>query len=176
MFIATCGVTPRSRQSATKSACHRPCPPPPCAARCEGCRSRIYAASRSAKPFASVTSTSTQAPPDDPSARGPCSRAWPDGPSALRNSFACGSLRARHASRSCASRHVKSTAGLRPGPGGSSLPSRRRMLLTAAQDSISVPSTLKCSFESNCAFFALRTMRRSSFAPPSPRSAGRGSW
>ena len=28
--------------------------------------------------------------------------------------------------------------------------------LTAAQDSMSVRSTLKCSFESNCAFLALR--------------------
>jgi hypothetical protein len=38
-----------------------------------------------------------------------------------------------------------------------------RGLSPAAQDSMSVPSTLKCSFESNCAFVALRTMRRRSF-------------
>jgi hypothetical protein len=37
------------------------------------------------------------------------------------------------------------------------------MLLTAAQDSMSVPSTLKCSLDSNWVFLALRTMRRSSF-------------
>jgi len=37
------------------------------------------------------------------------------------------------------------------------------MLLMAAHDSISVPSTLKCSFESSRASRALRTTRRNSF-------------
>ena len=68
----------------------------------------------------------------------------------------------------------KSMCGLRPGGGGSSVPSRRRMLLTADQASISVPSKLKCSDYSSRSRRARRPIRRSSLrAAPASISRSR---
>ena len=175
MFIATCGVTPRSRQSATNSrrvvalVCRHRAP-----------LARVVAIQKLYRRFALCIAVRLRhlhvhrRPCGDPSACVPCNTASRLG-SSLAKQLRLRVLR-RYVRLVAALLPVPVHVGLRPGPGGSSFPSRRRMLFTAAQDSINVPSTLKCSFESRCACAPCARSGATACAPPSPRSAGPGSW
>src|SRR5512146_3387065 len=130
------------------------------------------AASRPAGPAARGRSASTASPSRFSISTWAMKQSWLCWPSPLRNSRASASVVERWVSLDRLS-PLKSRSPLRPGEGGAPEPSFARKLFRLAHAWISVPSTEKCSSESNPAMRASSSTAAKNLlaiSPPNSRS------